>query len=637
MNSSENARTNPRSSNFRHYHDEDESGCSTPSLVSPRESQFGIHADPEQANASPHSESHPWLARALRRIPDPVRQSSRRVLIWVKGPQPPRTWIITPFFPKVQTAPIKLLNQWLPQQRHRITALIAFYLVYLICFLSVLKRSAFSSEVPGYGSPATISCTSTWWAPKNYCGLNGDDCRPFENSSFAFRCPGNCLRTHVLNPHAVGSGEVIYQPLVIGGARNADDTIGTGVYRGDSFICASAIHAGFISNAEGGCGVVSIVGEAADFPSTKQHGIESTAFDSNFPLAMKFEPGTRAKCEDLRWPLLVISLIFTCILSIFTTHPGVFFWSIFSGIFFHVALVSDPPNLSNYYSLVSNALGRFLPAAFVGFVLYKYCVKRVLEGLEAQVEKTILWLGAFWVGALNNYTFDRIPIQRLTPHDLRQQSGAVPALIGVVLGILVIAIGQAWAIRVEGRMPRYLAVYGIFVLSLLMLVAVPHMNLRIHHYILALLLVPGTAMQNRPSLLWQGLLIGLFVNGIARWGFDSILQTPGELRGDAQLGSALPGITSPIISRDTISFDFSSNPPPDSFDGVSVLVNDVERYRGYSVDGDLNFTWHRSAPEGDPEYFRFGYMAGTASGDYTKAGVWDAEGDWIDMPAGPSR
>lgn len=32
----------------------------------------------------------------------------------------------------------------------------------------------------------------------------------------------------------------------------------------------------------------------------------------------------------------------------------------------------------------------------------------------------------------------------------------------------------------------------------------------------------------------------MLINGIAVWGYDSILQTPAELRGDAQLGSELP-------------------------------------------------------------------------------------------------
>lgn len=496
----------------------------------------------------------------------------------------------------------------------------------------MLHHSAFSDEVPGYGSPSLIACTDAYWINNNGCGLNGNDCRPFGNTTEAFRCPANCLSTEVLNPRAIGDEVVNYRPLVIGGPNDTANSVETAIYRGDSFICSAAIHSGFITNEEGGCGVVSLIGNYTNFLSVNQHGIESIAFNSDFPLSYQFLKDTRTTCKDLRWPLLAVTIIFTVLLSLFTTSPAIFFWSSFCAWFMHVALVSDPPSQSNYYGLVSSALGRFLPAAFCAFVIYKYCVKRTLLGLEAQIEKTVLWLGACIVGCLNNYTFDKIPIQRLTPHDLKQQPGAITALVIIVLVILVIALGQAWAIRVEGRMPRYLALYLLMGFCLGMLAAVPDMSLRIHHYILALLLLPGTAMQNRPSLLYQGLLVGLFINGIARWGFDSVLQTAAQLQGDALLGSALPNITAPVFGANNVTFTWP--PIPDKYDGLSVLVNDVERYRGYEYDGPMNFTWTRTAPMGAPEYFRFGFLSGSSPGDYTRAGVWRDDGSWVEMPEG---
>ena len=459
----------------------------------------------------------------------------------------------------------------------------------------------------------------------------------------AFRCPANCKRVNVLNPHAVGSQEVVYRPLVIGGPTDEERSLAGAVYRGDSFVCGAAIHAGFISDRMGGCGVMSLTGAQGPFPSVRQHHITSVSFDSYFPKSFSFVPGTVSQCRDLRWPLLAVSLTFTILVSLFTTSPVVFFPSVFIGVFFHVALASDPPNLTDYHAIVSIALGRFLPASFCMFVVYKYCVRRQMDGLRAQLEKTVLWLGGCWVGALNNYTFDKIPIERLTPYDIKQQPGAVPALIIIVLALICIALGQAWALRIEGRLPRYLGLYAIFAAVLLSLVAIPRMNVRIHHYILGLLLVPGTAMQNRPSLLFQGLLVGLFINGIARWGFDSILQTPNELRGDAPLGTVLPVIAPPVVHLNrgvrgflpNITFEWST-PLPGDLDGVSVLVNDVERFRGYADQGKDAFTWVRSHAERLPEYFRFAILHGSSRGDYTKAGVWAADGSWTHMAAGSS-
>jgi hypothetical protein len=434
----------------------------------------------------------------------------------------------------------------------------------------------------------------------------------------------------------VGSQEIIYQPLVVGGPREGGIGLAGGpIYRGDSFLCAAALHAGVISNEKGGCGVVALVGQKDNFPSSFRNGIQSISFDSSFPLSFSFVPTPSSECNDLRWPLLAISVIFTSILSVFTTSPAVFFASLFTAIFFHVGLASDPPNLQSYYSITSVIVGRFLPAGFVAFVLYRYCVHPQLEGLTAQYEKTILWVGGCWVGALTNHTFDFIPIQRLTPHDLDQQPGAKIALSVIVVILILIAVGQVYYLRLESRLPRYLALYLLFGIGLAIFVVIPGLNLRIHHYILALLLLPGTAIQTRPSLLYQGILVGLFINGVARWGFDSILQTPAALLGDGQYNSILPVVG--LIQAKTANITFSWTPPPEPFDGLSVLINDVERFRSYNGDGRDEFTWDRSVGENLPYYFRFGYVQGSNSGDYTKAGVWKSDGSWTPMEAGPSR
>ena len=57
----------------------------------------------------------------------------------------------------------------------------------------------------------------------------------------------------------------------------------------------------------------------------------------------------------------------------------------------------------------------------------------------------------------------------------------------------------------------------------------PNLQLRVHHYIIALALMPGTAWPTRLSAIYQGLLLGLFLNGIAAFGFDSILQTAADV------------------------------------------------------------------------------------------------------------
>lgn len=473
-----------------------------------------------------------------------------------------------------------------------------------------------------------------------------------------------------------------------------------GIYRADSFICQAAIHAGAITNTAGGCGVVKLEGAAHSYPSSSRNGLTSVEFPSTFPKSFSFVKlsSSQASCPwDPRWPLLGITIGATVLLSLFTTSPPVFFFSTFFILMLHVGLVSDPPNLPTLTDLFSLLLSRLLPASFVAFVLYTYCARPLLEPLSSpiyQLSKTFLYLPPAFIGALNNYTFAvLIPIKRLTPHDIREQPGAKLAL-GVMITIVVsIILGQTWHIRCGGLMPRYLKIYSTMGAILIILLALPGLRLRIHHYILAILLMPGTAFPIRPSLIYQGLLLGLFVNGVARWGFASIIQTPADL-GELPSGSGGAngwwGATSPNITSASVRISLPDVPQvqlshhPHRYrgngnitfalwerermadlgvDGVSVLVNDVERWRGFlDEDPRGEFTWHRHGHRGlelingvipdngglplnhnrgdgddtedEPEdlFFRFAFLRGAEAGLYGGAGVWLRDGRWISPP-----
>jgi hypothetical protein len=442
----------------------------------------------------------------------------------------------------------------------------------------------------------------------------------------------------VLNPKAIGNTSINYRPLVVGGAPDAAEG-GLRVYRGDSFLCGAAIHAGAIKNSQGGCGVVSLVGQKNSFPALSRNGIDSVGYDSSFPMAFDFLESAAIsadskKCRDPRWNLLILSTIFTALFGLLTTQPATFFAPVFSILFFQTGMASDTPDYSTYASLASTTIGRFLPAALCAALFYQFSVRKTLRDCRAPVEKTVLWIGAAWVGALDNYTMDKIPIQRLTGHDIKQQPGAITALVIIVLILFLIILYQCWCLRQEGRLPRFLALYALFGIGLGVLSALPGLTLRIHHYILALLLLPGTSMQTRVSLVAQGLLVGLFVNGIARWDFSPVVQTEAALRGDAQLGSYIPAILEPVVNQANITFVWEA--VAKGWTGVSVVVNDVERFRGTGAES--NFTWTRREVE-KPEFFRFGYVnyaifGGVGYSDFTRAGTWWANGTWSGIPPG---
>lgn len=103
----------------------------------------------------------PYHARKY--IPTRLQRAWRSTVIWVKGPQPPRPWRIRPLFPSIQIAPVQFLNNYFPKRKHKISLLIFFYFCWFLSFSLVLHRSAFSADIPGYGSPVRFRCNDRLW------------------------------------------------------------------------------------------------------------------------------------------------------------------------------------------------------------------------------------------------------------------------------------------------------------------------------------------------------------------------------------------------------------------------------------------------------------------------------------------
>jgi hypothetical protein len=86
-----------------------------------------------------------------------------------------------------------------------------------------------------------------------------------------------------------------------------------------------------------------------------------------------------------------------------------------------------------------------------------------------------------------------------------------------------------------------------------------------------------------------------------------------------------------------ITLNWAPLPTDKGVDGVSILINDVERWRGYT---DEELYWdqnevtlkRRKRENQELEFFRFAWMNGNVAGRYSKAAIWDEEGVWHPMP-----
>ena len=555
-----------------------------------------------------------------------------------------------------------------------------FSIIYTILYAYLFHKPFFdpkdgSTKIPIY----TYDCNSylNWKGKNNACGFNARDCLPFEDKSYYIRCPALCDRGGwTYSAINVGNQRVKYQGYEIGGGRiiYPDDIQMTlsNPYRGDSFICGSAVHADIVSPIYGGCAKVNMQGFQTSFPSKegKHNTHYSVNFDSFFPSSyvfVEFLDGVSSGCVDPRFLVITLNILFG--LPVFYLYKSIIgYWVVCMVGYWTLVLSFDPPIMvdpyfpETGYELLSIGFQRLLPLCFVLYVEWKCSVKRTLEN-GSSLCKILLWYPLLWLGVMNNVTFDRLPVDRLTPKDLREQPGAATA-VGSIAGLIFIcAIIQAYSLWKSGRFRKFFKIYIIFIFSLILLSLIPGLNLRLHHYILGIMLVPGCATRGGSAYLFQGILIGLILSGVSKWDFASIVETDfALLRGEA--GGSLPPPTLLFDTSvphslswriDTSATENRTQISDGDFDGYSLLLNDFEVYVGSNTTIDIDLLFQNnlelfemvqkaledSANNTIPLYFRVARARIDSSvdnhGDYTNAGVlqWP-EGLWTSPLPGVS-
>ncbi|CAI4907896.1 AVN_HP_G0118460.mRNA.1.CDS.1 [Saccharomyces cerevisiae] len=518
-------------------------------------------------------------------------------------PSFPKRW---GWLKKIDDFPQTTFKTKIPSKLIRLLLLIVYCCFWMRIFYSLIYPYLIKPPYfhPNDGSEKipilSLSCNSylNWEGTNNECGLNAKNCGPLDNKEYMIRCPALCDRGGwTYSAIAVGNRRVKYTGYEIGGGAlfsEEDPMVVSYPYRSDSFPCASAVHAGVISPFYGGCTKVSMQGAQNSFPSKK--GMYNTgfsvAFNSFFPGSYSFrdiQGGILSGCYDPRAAVVALNMLFG--LPIFYLYDSIYgYWINTIVGYWTLVLSLDPPLLTDahdpasVYELFSVGFQRLLPLCFVLYVVWKSAVKRTLEN-GSPIAKVILWYPTFWLGISNNVTFDRLPVDRLTTTDLKEQAGALTAVGSIAATILTCAVIQAYSLWKSGRFKKYFKIYICFIGGLIALGSLPGLNLRIHHYILGSILVPGCATRGSSAYLFQGILVGLILSGVARWDFASIVETDTALlRGEAGASLKPPILDFNDDQNHSLSWHLNATDPVidqiGNIDGFSLLLNDVEVYVG---------------------------------------------------------
>lgn len=487
-------------------------------------------------------------------------------------------------------------------KRVRVSFLCLYLAIWACAFLSMV--APYLTRAPVMHSQemfpvVTLGCTDYFgWKGKNAeCGLDGVLCE-WPLTDVVIRCPALCDRSWTFSYLPVGNQTIKHRGYYIGGGtvdenNRLDHDQLTAPYRADSYPCGAAVHAGLISPFKGGTARISYSApEQLHYASIPgKYGVTpSIAFDTFFPHSFYFKsvPGKVSESYDPRSAVVATNILLGLPI-VYLASGAVVFWTLNIFSFWTIVLILDPPLTVDALSpdqlseLLSLAFARFLPTCFILYVLWHCSVKRTLSSpppdsnsTESPLKRVLLWYPSFWLGVLNNVTFDRLPVDRLTMDDIRLQPGALITIITIASTIMVCAIIQAYQIWRAGKFRKYIALYLCFIAGIVALSLIPGLTLRLHHYILAMLLIPGCATRGPTALLFQGVLDGLFLAGTARWGLAAIVETASSLLRDDPRGLVKPPAMSyrhetgdlTVLLLDTNSSAFST---------ISYLINDVER------------------------------------------------------------
>lgn len=157
----------------------------------------------------------------------------------------------------------------------------------------------------------------------------------------------------------------------------------------------------------------------------------------------------------------------------------------------------------------------------------------------------------------------------------------------VLMGVagVTVAIFQLREIYFEGKLPNLLALYGILFLGLgiAILTMRNYLYIHIHHYLIGLILWPATCFRTKLSMVLQSLLLGVFINGASRWGFDSLLQYEGSGQPSHLIPEAL-NVTNVTLSSVSLIWKAVNSTEP----VYRVTMNKLPAYFGTETSVTIN-------------------------------------------------
>ncbi|KAJ3222027.1 hypothetical protein HDU81_010164 [Chytriomyces hyalinus] len=394
------------------------------------------------------------------------------------------------------------------------------YTAIIVTALVLFTRfSSYSATVKNYGAVQTASCAAAFLSETGCGNLNSADCEPFDQN-IAIRCPAGCVTQLAWNFLYVGPSAVQYVPFVVGSGNS---------YRGDSWICSSAIHAGVLSNSNGGCVVAKLSPSRGEtYQASTGNGVASVAFNSSYPGTLSFESlneSDTAFCADLGFVSEGFFVPFLMLFPLLNVSRKHLFWHTLIWIFLYWTFVS--PDTSRADDKVAKYLASLLPAIAVLYCLYVHIVRYTMPKPNKYPLESILWVGFIWLGfhldMLSNYG-SGLPTLSFSANNFKN-SAQLPALIVIICVVLLLGLNFTYWHWKQNTMFPLVVFYVAYFTVYFSLPKIVGLSIHVHHYIFSLILLPFTRLRLRLALFCQAILLGLMLQGVLKFGFASPFDT----------------------------------------------------------------------------------------------------------------
>uniref|UniRef100_A0A7S2RY58 LCCL domain-containing protein n=1 Tax=Mucochytrium quahogii TaxID=96639 RepID=A0A7S2RY58_9STRA len=380
------------------------------------------------------------------------------------------------------------------------------FVVWIILYFAgvfTLTTLNFSRSSDGFPmSSRKLSCYKTYWETysriNDECGVGGGKCLPFSSDWVVTRCPRNCI------------GDGLDYPV-----------IGDKYYTASSLVCASAVHAGVIEDAAGGCFKMRFAGEQTFFNGTKKNGVTSHVLGW-FPKSMEFAKVENGNaCNDISpWVDVFISLGISVLFLVVRVRSSLAVSClVVTGFLYLVSedLFTEDAYISRLNAYSPRLFTLFLFCGFTwpiaGRITFPDPRRFPLDGL-------LFYFLPFWLGIHMDF-LQTIGI------DLTFSQGMFSSTSMIIGFVLFIIIGGAAVLYqflqlYRARKLSKVLICVVFAIIPILIVSLGFSDLlsfHFHHYMVGMVgfLIFIGQPKSRISIIFQALMLGVLVNGVTIW------------------------------------------------------------------------------------------------------------------------